>query len=109
VRLDEAASLVEEALRLHQSVGDEAGRAAAAETLGLIAIARGDPQEAEEAFADALRWHRTHDSATTGRLVANLADVALARRDFDRAAELASEAMVEPSGKDRCSALAKHS
>ena len=94
-RLDEAALLVEEALRLQESVGDQAGRAGAMETLGLIATARGDLKEADEALAEALRWHRSHDSATAGRLVANLADVALARHDFERAAELAAEAMVE--------------
>ena len=94
-RLREAALLVEEALRLYESVGDQAGRAGALETLGLIATSRGDLKEADEALADALRWRRSHDPATAGRLVANLADVALARHDFERAAELAAEALVE--------------
>lgn len=94
-RLDEATVLAEKAQRLYEAIGDEAGRAGALETLGLVFTARGDLDEADEALAEALSWRRSHDPAVAGRLVANLAEVALARHEFERAAELAAEAMVE--------------
>ena len=94
-RLDEAGALAEEARRMFDAIGDKARSAGALETIGLIATARGDLDGAEEALAEALRWHRNHDSPSAGRLTANLADVALARHDFHRAAELAAEAMHE--------------
>jgi len=94
-QLDEAAVLAEKAQSLYEAIGDEAGRAGALETLGLVFTARGDLDEADDALAEALRWHRIHDPAVAGRLVANLAEVALTRHEFERAAELAAEAMVE--------------
>jgi predicted ATPase len=94
-RLDEAGELAEEARRVFDAIGEEARGVGALETIGLIAVARGDLERAEEALAEARRWHRRHDSPSAGRLTANLADVALARHDFQRAAELAAEAMDE--------------
>jgi predicted ATPase len=92
-RLDEAATLAEQAKRLCDAIGNEAEGTGALETIGLIATARGDFDRAEEALAAALHWHREHQSPFAGRLMANLADVALAKHDFEHAALLAAEAL----------------
>jgi predicted ATPase/transcriptional regulator with XRE-family HTH domain len=89
-----AETVTQEALRLARRIGDEKGIGNAFGTLGLIAQASGKLDQAAAAFADSYAHARLTEDSDVGILaLVNLAELARARDDLDRAALLLEEAL----------------
>ncbi len=87
-----------EALHLARSIGDQNGMCNAYATLGMIAQANGQLDEAERAYieSDALARQLKHNGLMS-RTASHLSDVASTRGDLERATALMEEALTNAS------------
>ncbi len=94
----EARVVLDEAVRLSQSLGDRAQQALALEHWALVAMAEGDPAAAQEALAKSLGlWRELKAGFQQAGVLSHLGDIALAQQDFGGAERLYAEA-INPGG-----------
>ncbi len=89
---DQAAALFSESLELNRELGDQRMVGIELHNLGHVEIHRGNVDAAEELFRHCVEYHDPEDPYDAALVQLDLASLALARRDRDRAAELLGRA-----------------